>query len=122
MRSWSKGLNIYKLEPISVLSYKGSMKWTIVEHPEFIAERNELDDEVSDKLDEIIIALEKAGPNLGRPMVDTLKGSRHKNMKEIRMRSKVRGDLPSRSILTGRPSCCAGETRKADRLRNSTKP
>jgi hypothetical protein len=64
------------------------MKWTVVEHPEFITERNELDDEVSDKLDEIIIALEKAGPNLGRPMVDTLKGSRHKNMKEIRIAVK----------------------------------
>jgi len=30
------------------------------------------------------VALEKVGPQLGRPRVDTLKGSRHANMKELR--------------------------------------
>ena len=48
----------------------------------------ELDAEVSDKLDAILLALEKAGPRLGRPWVDTLKGSRHRNMKEIRLSVK----------------------------------
>jgi hypothetical protein len=61
------------------------MKWTVVEHPDFRTERRELDAEVSDKLDAILIALEETGPKLGRPWVDTLKGSRHKNMKEIRL-------------------------------------
>ena len=28
--------------------------------------------------------LEAEGPTLGRPLVDTIKGSRHKNMKELR--------------------------------------
>ena len=31
-------------------------------------------------------ALETAGPMLGRPFVDSIKGSRHKNMKELRPR------------------------------------
>jgi hypothetical protein len=30
--------------------------------------------------------LEQGGPALGRPLVDTLKGSRHPNMKELRPR------------------------------------
>lgn len=64
------------------------MTWTVLEHPDFVTERGELDDEVSDKLDEVIIALEEAGPQLGRPLVDTLNGSMHKNMKEIRIAVK----------------------------------
>jgi hypothetical protein len=31
-----------------------------------------------------IDVLEQRGPSLGRPLVDTLKGSRHANMKELR--------------------------------------
>ena len=31
--------------------------------------------------------LETYGPQLGRPLVDTVKGSRHKNMKELRVQS-----------------------------------
>lgn len=34
-----------------------------------------------------ITALEIEGPNLGRPLVDTVKGSKHPNMKELRRRS-----------------------------------
>ena len=74
------GLNLYLLNPINSL-----MKWTVVEHPDFRMERRELDAEVSDKLDTILLALEETGPRLGRPWVDTLKGSRHRNMKEIRI-------------------------------------
>lgn len=64
------------------------MSWTVLEHPDFREERKSLDDAVSDKLDEVILALEQAGPHLGRPLVDTLKGSRHKNMKEVRIAVK----------------------------------
>lgn len=61
------------------------MPWVVLEHPDFAAERNRLNAEVSDKLDEVILALERIGPLLGRPMVDTLKGSKYPNMKEIRI-------------------------------------
>lgn len=61
------------------------MPWTVIEHPDFIAERADLDADVSDKLDEVILALEQIGPRLGRPIVDTLNGSKHHNVKEIRI-------------------------------------
>lgn len=64
------------------------MPWTVLEHPNFSEEREGLDDEVSDKLDEVLLALGDIGPNLGRPLVDTLNGSKHKNMKEIRFNAK----------------------------------
>lgn len=60
------------------------MGWTVVEHPDFAEERAGLPAEVLDKLAEVIIALEGVGPQLGRPLADTLNGSKHRNMKEIR--------------------------------------
>jgi hypothetical protein len=60
------------------------MAWSVLEHPAFAAERQELPDEVADKLAEVILSIEMLGPRLGRPLVDTLNGSRHRNMKEIR--------------------------------------
>ena len=39
------------------------------------------------ELSAAIRLLEFLGPNLGRPTVDTLKGSRHANMKELRFRA-----------------------------------
>jgi hypothetical protein len=38
------------------------MKWTVVEHPDFRAERREIDDEVSDKLDEYSPCARPAAP------------------------------------------------------------
>lgn len=35
-------------------------------------------------------ALEEAGPDLGRPLVDTVKGSRYPNMKELRVQYRGR--------------------------------
>jgi hypothetical protein len=60
------------------------MAWRVLEHPLFAKERATLSIQVSDKLDEVLLALSVSGPNLGRPLVDTLKGSRHTNMKELR--------------------------------------
>jgi hypothetical protein len=58
--------------------------WTVLDHPDFARERATLPGTVQLKLAEALIALIEVGPNLGRPLVDTLKASRHKNMKEIR--------------------------------------
>ena len=41
-----------------------------------------------EKLAEAILTLEAVGPQLGRPLVDTLKASRHANMKELRFSAK----------------------------------
>ncbi|MEI6726501.1 MAG: type II toxin-antitoxin system RelE/ParE family toxin [Actinomycetes bacterium] len=37
-----------------------------------------------ERLTAAVELLEKLGPSLGRPLVDTLKGSKHPNMKELR--------------------------------------
>ena len=49
-----------------------------------------------DDYDLVIAALEilqDDGPTLGRPLVDTLVGSRHKNMKELRPGSRGRSEV-----------------------------
>jgi hypothetical protein len=40
-----------------------------------------------------IRVLRDAGPTLGRPLVDTIKGSRHANMKELRPGSTGRSEI-----------------------------
>lgn len=60
------------------------MAWQIELHPEFAKEFDELAAEVQDELLAVAGALRILGPQLGRPRVDTLKGSRHANMKELR--------------------------------------
>ena len=50
----------------------------------------------SDSYEQVIAAielLEERGPQLGRPIVDTVKASRHKNMKELRPGSSGRSEL-----------------------------
>jgi hypothetical protein len=60
------------------------VQWGADFHDEFVAEYSALAEEVQDELQAIIDVLEQLGPQLGRPRVDTLNGSAHANMKEIR--------------------------------------
>ena len=60
------------------------MKWTVSFHNEFDSEFDNLTEAVQDELLVHAKLLEQFGPQLGRPRVDTLKGSRHANMKELR--------------------------------------
>lgn len=49
-----------------------------------------------DDYHQVIAALEllqERGPQLGRPLVDTVKGSRHKNMKELRPGTSGRSEV-----------------------------
>jgi hypothetical protein len=64
------------------------MPWRVFYHPDFDVERRSLDEDVADKLREAVLALAEVGPQLGRPLVDTLNGSRHRNMKELRLSLK----------------------------------
>ena len=50
----------------------------------FDAEFSSLKEDLQDELLAHARLLAEFGPNLGRPTVDTLKGSRHTNMKELR--------------------------------------
>jgi hypothetical protein len=60
------------------------MSWTVEFHPLFAKEYLEFSNAVQDKLLEEILMLEEFGAKLGRPIVDTLNGSQHSNMKELR--------------------------------------
>jgi hypothetical protein len=60
------------------------MKWELEFHKDFDPEFNGLPDEVQNAILAHALLLEQFGPQLGRPRVDTLKGSRHANMKELR--------------------------------------
>ena len=48
----------------------------------------ELDDDAREAILKSLLILREIGPSLGRPHVDTIKGSKHKNMKELRVQSK----------------------------------
>jgi hypothetical protein len=58
--------------------------WTVEIGDEFEPEFDELPDEVQTELLAVARLLQQIGPQLGRPRVDTLRGSRHPNMKELR--------------------------------------
>lgn len=60
------------------------MTWTVLFHDAFDAEFEVLVEELQDELLAHAKLLAAFGPDLGRPTVDTLKGSRHTNMKELR--------------------------------------
>ena len=60
------------------------MPWTVLFHGAFEPEFDRLAADVQDELLAHAKVLEQFGPRLGRPRVDTLKGSRHPNMKKLR--------------------------------------
>lgn len=62
------------------------MAWRVFFHNEFENEFAELPEAVQDELLARLKLLEKFGPALGRPNVDTLEGSSFPNMKELRFR------------------------------------
>lgn len=60
------------------------MSWTVLLHDSFDDEFRRLDGPLQDELLAHARLLAEFGPHLGRPTVDTLKASRHANMKELR--------------------------------------
>jgi hypothetical protein len=60
------------------------MTWSVRFVEEFAAEFSELREPVQLELMAQLQLLEQFGPQLGRPRVDTLNGSKHANMKELR--------------------------------------
>jgi hypothetical protein len=63
------------------------MRWEVEFHDAFMSEFSEFSEEVQDDLLAHLIRLQEFGPDLGRPHVDTLNGSRCANMKELRFNS-----------------------------------
>ncbi len=60
------------------------MIWQVLFDDAFDPEFNQLAEDVQDEILAHARLLEVFGPTLGRPRVDTLNGSRHANMKELR--------------------------------------
>jgi len=60
------------------------VKWTVEIADEFQPEFDALGRDVRIEILALARVLQEFGPQLGRPRVDTLNGSRHANMKELR--------------------------------------
>lgn len=60
------------------------MRWVVEIADEFDPEFDALPEDVQMEILALSRLLQSFGPQLGRPRVDTLKGSRHANMKEMR--------------------------------------
>jgi len=59
-------------------------QWVVAFHDDFLPEFREFPATVKRELAARVERLQEQGPLLGRPYVDTLKGARHSNMKELR--------------------------------------
>ncbi len=64
--------------------------WTIERTDEIVDWIKELDDDAKEAIYKNLLILKEFGPSLGRPYVDSVKGSRHDNMKELRVTNKKR--------------------------------
>src|SRR6266498_1291731 len=60
------------------------VSWIVEIGDEFELEFDSLHEDVQTEILALSRLLQQFGPQLGRPRVDTLKGSRHSNMKELR--------------------------------------
>lgn len=63
------------------------MEWEVAFHDDFEAEFDELAETVQDAILAEAALLAKVGPSLKRPHADTLNGSKHANMKELRCKA-----------------------------------
>lgn len=81
-----------------------TMEWSVLLDTSFAPEFSALSASVQDELLAHVKLLEKFGPHLGRPRADTLKGSRHANMKELRFDADD-GAWPSPLIPSAGRSC-----------------
>lgn len=59
-------------------------RWEVLFDNDFAAEFRQFALEVRREIYSLIPLLQQFGPQLGRPRVDTLKGARHANLKELR--------------------------------------
>jgi hypothetical protein len=61
-----------------------NVRWAVEIGDEFEPEFDRLPEDVRTEILALALLLEQFGPQLGRPRADTLHGSRHANMKELR--------------------------------------
>jgi hypothetical protein len=63
-------------------------QWEVVFHDEFAREFGVWPEELQDATLSVLGKLRAFGPSLGRPSVDSLKGSQYPNMKELRLEAQ----------------------------------
>lgn len=68
-------------------------RWEVEFHPACEAWADDLDQSDAEALLAAIRVLRGEGPTLGRPLVDSIAGSRHQNMKELRPGSTGRTEI-----------------------------
>lgn len=95
------------------------VKWAVEIGDEFEPEFDELPEDVQDESLAHAWLLEECGPRLGRPWVDTLHGSSHANMKELRFNASG-GVWPSRSTPADGQSCLSLVINRASVKNGST--
>ncbi len=67
--------------------------WTVLQTTQFkewFKSDDAVDEDARVSIYAVMNVLKQLGPNLGRPYVDSVKGSRHENLKELRVQSKGR--------------------------------
>jgi hypothetical protein len=74
----------YGLDIIWIPYHTNQVKWAVELADEFKTEFDALAQNVRREILALARVLQEFGPQLGRPRVGTLKGSRHANMKELR--------------------------------------
>lgn len=75
---------MYGFDFIWVACHIKEVRWVVEIGDEFEPEFDALHEDVQTEILALSRLLQQFGPQLGRPRVDTLNGSRHANMKELR--------------------------------------
>jgi len=75
---------LYGFDIIWILCHIGRGGWVVEIGDEFEPEFDALPEDVQTEILALSLLLEQFGPQLGRPRADTLNGSRHAHMKELR--------------------------------------
>lgn len=72
------------LKTLSIGEHNHPEEWDVAFHDQFLPEFRQFSENVRRHTYAVIELLARSGPRLGRPHADTLKGSKHPNMKELR--------------------------------------
>jgi len=75
------------LKTLGIQEHNEGAPWVVSFHPEFAPEVHRFSAAVRREIYTLVGLLRMLGPQLGRPQVDTLNGSRHANMKELRFKA-----------------------------------
>lgn len=91
-------------------------EWTIIYRPRYSVWFKKCGEQLQNEILAHLEVLKTLGPNLGRPRVDHIKGSKHQNMKELRIQHK--GD-PVRILFAFDPArravLCLGGAKTGDK-------